>query len=155
ARVGGPPQPAAAQGHAPEHLHSPATGTGTTLANLAWVPPTVEEINPHPKATVESVLDAIGSLHVQRDANGHAKRHQPLALLWATGEARRGAQRMTGWPDARERIGSLIQEFGAANKDHAYLPFLALLGTGIWELTDRPPRAQSSARRQWLNSKKP
>lgn len=108
-----------------------------------------------PKATVESVLDAMGNLHAQRDADGHAKRHQPLALLWAIGEARRRAPRLTAWPEARERIGPLIQEFAGASKENAYLPFLALLGTGIWEMTARPPRAGSSTRRQWLNKKSP
>jgi hypothetical protein len=110
----------------------------------------------HPKATVASVLEAMGNLPVQHGAEKRAKRHQPLTLLWAIGEARRHAARLTGWPVARERIGALIQEFGAANKDHAYLPFLALAGTDLWELTAIPPRGlQSSARRRWLNNQNP
>jgi hypothetical protein len=116
----------------------------------------VQAIGAHPKATLAGVLDAMGNLHVQHDADKRAKRHQPLTLLWAIGEARRHAARLTGWPIARERIGVLIQEFGAANKDHAYLPFLALAGTGLWELTVTPPRGvQSSGRRRWLNNQNP
>lgn len=63
---------------------------------------------------------------------------------------------MVGWPVARERTGNLIQEFGSSHKENAYLPFLALAGTGIWELTSTPPRGViSSARRQWLNNMNP
>lgn len=116
----------------------------------------LQAIGARPKVTVASVLDAMGNLHVQHDTEKRAKRHQPLALLWAIGEARRHAARLTGWPATRERIGALIQEFGAANKDHAYLPFLALAGTDLWELTATPPRrVQSSGRRRWLNNQNP
>jgi hypothetical protein len=105
---------------------------------------------------VASVLDAMGNLHVQHDTEKRAKRHQPLALLWAIGEACQHAARLTGWPAARERIGALIQEFGVANKDHAYPPFLAPAGTDLRELTITPPRGvRSSGRRRWLNNQNP
>jgi hypothetical protein len=140
--------PQRAEDYSPEIVLDPAVGSGHALIQLA--------MGPRPKATVASMLDAMGNLHVQHDNENRAKRHQPLALLWAIGEARRHAARLTGWPAARERIGALIEEFGAANKDHAYLPFLALAGTDLWELTATPPRrVQSPSRRRWLNNQNP
>lgn len=109
-----------------------------------------------PEVTVEGLLDAMANLRTQSDADGRAKRHQPLALLWAIGKARRRAARLTGWPVARSQIGALIQGVGAASKSNAYLPFLALAGTGIWELTATPPQGgESSDRRRWLNNQNP
>jgi Domain of unknown function (DUF3883) len=107
-------------------------------------------------ATVEDILETLRTLRVQRTGDGKAKRHQPLTLLWAIGRARKRAPRMVGWPVAKEGIGNLLREFGATHSDNAYLPFLALAGTGIWELTSMPPRGiASSVRRQWLNNMNP
>lgn len=84
--------------------------------------------------TTEEVLDAVRTLRVQEGADGRAKRHQPLTLLWAIGRARQGAGRLAGWPVARAKIDELIREFGhATDRSNAYLPFLALAGTDLWE----------------------
>lgn len=103
------------------------------------------------------ILEALQTLPVQPSPAGRGKRHQPLTMLWAIGTARQGQPRLSRWPDARPKIEELIRDFGhATDRSNAYLPFLALAGTGLWELTATPPKGlESSARRQWLNNANP
>ena len=106
-------------------------------------------------ATLEEVLRALGNLHMQDADDGLPKRHQPLTLLWAIGKARQGEDRLTPWPVARTQIEHLISMFGRpTDRPNAYLPFLALARTDLWELTAKPPPAGPGrgpdARRAWL-----
>jgi hypothetical protein len=55
-------------------------------------------------------------------------------------------------------IGDLISMFGhSTDRPNAYLPFLALRHTDLWELTADPPSrgATTDARRQWLTMTRP
>jgi hypothetical protein len=112
-------------------------------------------------ATIAEVLEALRTLRLQHGPDGLAKRHQPLTLLWAIGRAqarRTEASRLIPWPEARMKIGQLIDDFGRSTDDRSpHLPFLALAGSDIWELTAKPPRKGrvGDARRRWLNNTKP
>lgn len=82
------------ESYVPEHVSSvpwhipPIDGSRRAVA--------LQAMSVTPTATVESVLNALENLDVQRNAEGKAKRHQPLTLLWAIGEARRRGPRLTG-----------------------------------------------------------
>jgi hypothetical protein len=109
------------------------------------------------QATIGEVLGALRGLRLQHGPDDLAKRHQPLTLLWAIGRARQRRPRLIPWPEARARIGQLIQDHGrATDRRNPHLPFLALPGSGLWELTAHPPRGlTSNARLRWLNNTKP
>jgi hypothetical protein len=108
-------------------------------------------------ATIGEVVDAIRALRLQSGPGGQEKRHQPLTLLWAIGRARQGQQRLVRWPMARTQIAQLIRDHGGpADRPNAELPFLALAGSGLWQLTAVPPRGLTgTARLQWLNNASP
>lgn len=109
-------------------------------------------------ATLSEVWKALRGLHLQKGVDGFPKCHQPLALLWAIGRARQGAERLASWPTARAQIGDLIRRFGRpTDKSNPYLPFLALNRTALWELTPQPPQDGESAAtpREWLNHAMP
>jgi hypothetical protein len=115
-------------------------------------------LRPEAAITAEDVLEALRGLRMQEGSDGLAKRHQPLTLLWAIGRARQRKDRMAPWPVARTGIGELIRRFGrGTDARNPYLPFLALNGTDLWELTADPPRrgTGADARRRWLNNTKP
>jgi hypothetical protein len=110
-----------------------------------------------PQASVEDVLGALQGLKLQHGPDGLAKRHQPLTLLWAIGRARQRRHRLIPWPEAKAEVGQLIQDHGrATDRRNPHLPFLALSGSGLWEVTRYPPSGlTSNARLRWLNNTKP
>lgn len=126
------------------------------LTALAQMPQTYG--SPEVDPSVEGALEAIANLRVQEGPDGLEKRHQPLTLLWAVGRLRRGGDRMTPWPIINREVGQLIERFGrATDRRSPHLPFLALSGTGLWELSARPPRKGKAgdSRLKWLNVTKP
>lgn len=111
----------------------------------------------HTQARIGDVLEALRRLRLQHGPDDLAKRHQPLTLLWAIGRARQGQPRLIPWPEARAGVGQLIDDHGrATDRRNPHLPFLALSDSGLWELTEHPPRGLASNRRlRWLNNTKP
>ncbi|MET8339785.1 hypothetical protein [Streptosporangium canum] len=110
------------------------------------------------ETTIETVLTAVEQLRPQRSADGLAKRHQSLTLLWAIGRARNSKNRLVPWPEAEMEIGRLIDEFGhPGDARNPYLPFLALNSTALWELSAPPPLKgpAGDARLRWLNTTRP
>ncbi|WP_051759891.1 HNH endonuclease [Herbidospora cretacea] len=108
------------------------------------------------ESPVEKMLLSLDTLNVQRYPDGTTKRHQPLTLLWAIGRAVEGKERQVPWREARSTIGSLIEGFGhpADSPKNAHLPFLALAGSGLWELSATPPAKGKNGdpRLRWLNA---
>ncbi|MER6827455.1 hypothetical protein ABT352_15855 [Streptosporangium sp. NPDC000563] len=110
------------------------------------------------EVTIETMLTAVEQLRPQRYVDGFAKRHQPLTLLWAIGRARNGKNRLAPWPEAEMEIGRLIDEFGhPGDARNPHLPFLALNGTALWELSAPPPPKglAGDAHLRWLNTTRP
>ncbi|NAS23659.1 hypothetical protein GT755_18415 [Herbidospora sp. NEAU-GS84] len=108
------------------------------------------------ESPVEKMLLTLDALNVQRSPDGTSKRHQPLTLLWAIGRAVEGKARQVPWREARTVIASLIDDFGhpTDSPKNAHLPFLALAGSGLWELSATPPAKgkHGDPRLRWLNT---
>ena len=118
---------------------------------------------PVPVATAEpaalaEVLDAIRNLRTQKGLDGLAKRHQPLALLWAIGRVAQGQDALAPWPVAKAQISELIGQFGRpGDRRNPHLPFLALGRGSLWKITPEPPWARNTDEtlRQWLGRTQP
>ena len=112
---------------------------------------------PHGQASVGDVLEALRKLRLRHGPDDLPKRHQPLTLLWAVGRVRQGRPGLVSWPEARTNIARLIRDHGrATDRPNSELPFLALAGSDLWELTTVPPHSlNGTARRRWLNNANP
>lgn len=86
-------------------------------------------------------------------------RHQATLLLWAIGRAKQGLPRLLSWAEARTQLEPLFVALGhPGSRPTPEYPFVALAGTGWWELPDaiRPiPRAHGSLPAKWLKEHNP
>lgn len=86
-------------------------------------------------------------------------RHQAILLLWAIGRARRNLPRLERWADAQEQLRPLFITLGRpGSRPTPEYPFVALAGSGWWELPDAGdeiPRAHGSAPLKWLRAHNP
>lgn len=87
------------------------------------------------------------------------RRHQAIVLLWALGRVRDREPRLVRWTAARGVLTDLLARFGRPDdKPTPEYPFVALAGTGWWDLagvSTQPPRAHSSQPLTWLNANNP
>lgn len=87
------------------------------------------------------------------------RRHQAIVLLWALGRARDREPRLVRWTAARGVLTDLLERFGRPDeKPTPEYPFVALAGTGWWDLAGAstpPPPAHSSRPLTWLNANNP
>ena len=79
-------------------------------------------------------------------------------LLWALGRARRRERRLVRWSEAHGELTDLLSRFGGRDdRPTPEYPFLALAGTGWWELAGArgAPPAHGSLPRRWLRDNNP
>ncbi|GAA0435481.1 hypothetical protein Acor_84310 [Acrocarpospora corrugata] len=146
-----------------DQLAHDLAAASSSITPLDGQPEETESLNPEHGQTsavdvdINAVIAAVEQLNTQK-STGEAKRHQPLTLLWAIGRTKHGQSRMVPWPEAKAEIDRLISGFGQPDDaPNAYLPFLALANTELWELSAVPPAKGriGDARRNWLNGTTP
>jgi 5-methylcytosine-specific restriction protein A len=86
--------------------------------------------------------------------------YQPITLLWAFAQARRGEPRLLSWPETQQQVSSLLQRYGRETESgRVYYPVAALHRFGLWELDadgePAPSAHGSSIPQRWFSDHQP
>ncbi|MDW6060554.1 HNH endonuclease signature motif containing protein [Streptomyces sp. FXJ1.4098] len=111
------------------------------------------------QAPQDHLLDRLAGLKVNR-ASGRPALYQPIALLWATGRARRGERRLLPWGETEQALRDLLERHGMrGERPRPDYPVSALHHAGLWVLHDHSgpvPKAHGDAAlRRWFAENQP
>ncbi|MFI1852097.1 HNH endonuclease [Streptomyces sp. NPDC020480] len=111
------------------------------------------------QAPQDQLLARLARLKVNR-ASGRPALYQPIALLWATGRARRGERRLLSWDETEQALRDLLERHGTrGERPRPDYPVSALYHAGLWVLHDHSgpvPKAHGDAAlRRWFAENQP
>ncbi|MFF9374298.1 HNH endonuclease [Streptomyces griseoluteus] len=108
----------------------------------------------HPTRTApEDLLHRLTHLRVNRSSGGPAL-YKPVALLWAMGRARCGAERLLSWAGTERELGEALAAAGMPARPH--YPVASLRQDGLWSLPGQEdvPTAHGDPR-PWFAERQP
>lgn len=110
---------------------------------------------------VDELVRRVANLKVNRaTASGRPALYQPITLLWAIGEARRGEARITTWADTDRSLRTVLERHSMhGERPRPDYPVAALTHAGLWELHGHSglvPAAHGDAGlRRWFEANQP
>ena len=93
--------------------------------------------------TADRLERLLTSLQIYR-SDGLPALYQPITLLWAFAQARRGDPRLLSWQETQRQVKALFQRYGRTwEGDRVFYPVAALHRAGLWELDANPEQVPS------------
>lgn len=104
-------------------------------------------------AAGRDLIERVGKIAVARP-HGTDALHRPLLLLWAFGQAVRGAPRLQRWSVIQRAVGDLLERYAdtADARQATVYPFTALRNGDLWDVPDWHDLTITSNRRPTLES---
>ncbi len=84
----------------------------------------------------EEILERFKAINVWANGDRRAP-HKPLLILYALGKCSRNEERLIGYREIDEKLGTLLKEFGPPSPTKPQYPFWRLQKDKLWEIHDK------------------